>query len=313
MMDILQLQLFASIARTMNFSRTAEQFYITQPAVSHHIKMLENSMGAKLVKRSSHEVSLTKEGEEFLPYVKQILEISTFAENRIQNMAEGRWGHIRIAALSSTSSQLSDCLIRLYEEYNSIQVDVDLLEGSEMINALQKGDYDFYFSVEHMITENKGYEYVVIHKDNLELFVNKKIVDSLNMDDWSTVERFPFVSVPQSDARLSNQMRLICKNRGIKPHIINYYNRAESVVLSVNAGIGIAILPGELGRLYQRPNVVTLPIKGSDSELISVFAWRPSKMTTACNIFKAIRSSCPYKLSYMYCVGSYYCYYLVCY
>lgn len=287
-MDMFQFELFATIARTKNFTRTAEQFYITQPAVSHHIKMLENTLGVKLVKRSSHEVSLTEEGDEFLPYVKQILEIASVAKNRIQNMAEGRWGHIRIAALSSLSNQLSDCLIRLYKDYPSIQVDVDLLEGSDMISALQKGDHDFYFSVEHMITDDKSYEYIVIYKDKLKLFVNKDIIDSIDLNDWTSIGRHPFVSVPQSDARLSNQMRLICKNRGIKPHIINFYNRAESVVISVNAGIGIAILPGELENLYQRPNVITLAIGGSDAELTSVFAWKTGKITTACNLFKEI-------------------------
>ena len=139
-----------------------------------------------------------------------------------------------------------------------------------------------------MITDYKGYEHIIIFKDRLELFVNKNIEASIDLDDWSTVGKQPFVSVPQSDARLSDQVRLICKNRGIKPHIINYYNRAESVVLSVNAGIGIAILPGELGTLYQRPNVVTLPIDGEDAELISVFAWKAGKSTIACNIFKDI-------------------------
>jgi DNA-binding transcriptional LysR family regulator len=287
-MDTMQLEIFASIARTRNFSRSAEQFYITQPAVSHHINMLEKSLGVKLVNRSSHGVSLTEEGQEFLPYVNQILEVSSVAENRIQNMAEGRWGHIRIAALSSTTNQLSDCLVQLYMQYPSIQVDVDLLEGSEMIGALQKGNYDFHFSVEHMVTGSKDYDYTVIYKDRLNLFVNKSVADTIDLKDWSTVERQPFVSVPQSDARLSNQIRLICKNRGIKPHIVNYYNRAESVVLSVNAGIGIAILPGELGRLYQRQNVVTLPIDGSDAELTSVFAWKVGKATTACTIFKDI-------------------------
>lgn len=285
-MDTFQLELFATIARTKNFSRTAEQFYITQPAVSHHIKMLENTMGVKLITRSSHQVALTEAGEEFLPYVKQLLEIASVAENRIQNMAEGRWGHIRIAALSSTSSQLSDCLIRLYAAYPSIQVDVDLLEGSEMISGLQKGNYDFYFSVENMVTEDKAYDHITIFKDRLQLFVNKDIAQTIDLSDWETVGQHPFVSVLQSDARLSSQVRLICKNRGIKPHIINYYNRAESVVLSVNAGIGIAILPGELAHLYQRPNVVTLPIDGEDAELISVFAWKTGKMTTACTIFK---------------------------
>jgi DNA-binding transcriptional LysR family regulator len=287
-MDTIQLRLFESIARTRNFSRTAEQFYITQPAVSHHIKMLENVTGVKLINRSSHEVSLTDEGREFLPYVKQILEISSFAENRIQNMAEGRWGHIRVAALSSTSYQLNDCLIRLYEEHGSIQVDVDLLEGSEMIGALQLGGYDFYFAVEHMLTDDKTYDYVIVQPDRLELFVNKDIADTIDLNDWSTVGCHPFVSVPQSDSRLSNQTRLVCRNRGITPHIINYYNRAESVVLSVNAGIGIAVLPGELGRLYQRPNVVTLPIEGEDAELTYVCVWHKGKLSTACNIFRDI-------------------------
>ena len=200
----------------------------------------------------------------------------------------GDGGHIRIAALSSTSSQLSDCLVRLYREHPSIQVDVDLLEGSDMISALQKGDYDCYFSVEPMVADNREYDYTVIYQDRLKLFVNKDIVHAIDLDDWATVERQPFVSVPQTDARLSSQIRLICRNRGIKPHIINYYNRAESVVLSVNAGIGIAILPGELGRLYQRPNVVTMPIEGDDTLLVSAFAWKSGKMTTACGIFKDI-------------------------
>jgi len=287
-MYTMQLEIFASVARTKNFTRTAEQFYITQPAVSHHIKMLESSIGVKLISRSSHGVVLTAEGREFLPYVNQILEISEAAENRIQNMAEGRSGHIRIAALSSTTNQLSDCLVRLYENYPSIQVDIDLLEGSEMIKALQKGSYDFYFSVEHMVTGTNEYDYTIIYEDRLELFVNKKVVDAIDLDDWSTIGRQPFVSVPNSDARLSNQIRVICKNRDIKPHIINYYNRAESVVLSVNAGIGIAILPGELGRLYQRQNVVTLPIAGDDAELTSVFAWKTGNVNTACNIFKEL-------------------------
>jgi DNA-binding transcriptional LysR family regulator len=287
-MDMAQLEIFSSIAQTMNFTRTAEQFYITQPAVSHHIKMLENSLGVKLVTRSKHGVTLTEEGEEFSLYVKQVLEMLAAAENRIRNMAQGRRGHIRIAALSFTTNQLNDCLVRLYKQYPSIQVDVDLLEGNDMIEALHKNSYDFYFTVENMVTESNEYNYIEICKDCLELFVNKDIAGTIDMKDWTTIEQHPFVSVPKSDARLINMIRVICKHRGIRPNIINYYNRAESVVLSVNAGIGIALLPGELGRLYQRKNVVTFPVEGSDAELFSVFAWKTGKMTTACGNFRDI-------------------------
>ncbi|MCL2201372.1 MAG: LysR family transcriptional regulator, partial [Oscillospiraceae bacterium] len=150
-MELFQLQLFSSIARTLNFSRTAELFFITQPAVSHHVKKLESSLGVKLLKRTSHEVSLTAEGFEFLNYVDQILSISFDAENRMRNMAAGRSGHVRVAALSSASNQVSDSLIRLYDEHPGFQVDVDLLEGTDMLAALQRGSYDFYFAVVSMI------------------------------------------------------------------------------------------------------------------------------------------------------------------
>lgn len=88
-MDTLQLRLFVSIANTLNFSRTAEQFFITQPAVTHHIKMLENSLGVKLLSRTSRKVALSEEGVEFLNYANQALEVISDGENRIQNMAQG--------------------------------------------------------------------------------------------------------------------------------------------------------------------------------------------------------------------------------
>ena len=201
-------------------------------------------------------------------------------------MAHGLSGHIRIAALSSASNQLCDCLINLYSEHPDIQVDIDLLDGPEITHSLQKGNHDFYFAVLNMIPGNSAYSYSVINRKALELFVNKKIAHTIDLNDWSTVAQYPFVSISQSDALLASLIRLICKNRGFEPRIVNYYNRAESVVLSVNAGIGISILQSELGMLYQRPNVVTFPISGEDAEITNIFAWKNDMGTTACKIFK---------------------------
>ena len=46
-MEIFQMKIFASVSKTLNFSKTAEQFFITQPAVSHQIKMLERDLGSR--------------------------------------------------------------------------------------------------------------------------------------------------------------------------------------------------------------------------------------------------------------------------
>jgi len=285
-MDTLSLRIFVSLARTLNFSRTAEEYFFTQPAVSHHIKKLEASIGAKLINRSSHGISLTAEGVEFLPYAKRILDLSDIAENRVINMTEGKVGHVRIAALSSTTTQLCDCLAKFYEAHPNIQVDIDLLDGADLISAIEQDGYDFYFAVDPMITDDARYDKRVIFHDKLAMFINTNIAEKIDINDWSSVAKYPFVSVQPSDIVLTRQVEQVLRNRSCKPHIINYYNRAESVILSVNAGIGSAILPGELGRLYQRPNVVTYPIKGRDTEILTVFAWRRDDPIPACKLFR---------------------------
>ena len=74
-MDTLQLRLFISLSQTLNFTKTANEFYVTQPTVSNYITALESSLGVTLLKRNSHSVSLTPEGKEFVNYANQLLSL----------------------------------------------------------------------------------------------------------------------------------------------------------------------------------------------------------------------------------------------
>ena len=287
-MDVMQLRLFVSAANSLNFSRTAEQFFISQPAVTHSIKILESSLGVRLFNRVSRKISLTAEGLEFLPYAVRALETLSSAEMRLQNMAQGRTGHIRIASLSSRIHQLSDCLLSLQKKYPSIQVDIDFLEGTELVNSLRKGVYDFYFSNSEMLSGAANYAFEPISHEYLDLFVNMEIAGNIDISDWSTIKDYPFVSISRSDAWLTSRIARICKNRGILPNIINYYSRAEAAIVSVNAGIGIAILPRMLHQLYPLPNIVKMQIPGDDADFVNVFAWKREQSTTACQLFREI-------------------------
>jgi len=287
-LNFLQYELFASVARTLNLSKTAQQYHISQPAVSHQLKALEESVGLNLVRRTKRGVVLTDAGRELLPYVQEILAINNQAENRMQNIAAGTVGHIRIAALSSASYQVSDCLVSLFAKRSDIQADITLLEGAELIEALRENSHDFYFGVSPMTPDNMGFESAVIARGQLELFVNRAVAGSINLSDWSTVACQPFVSVPRSDVSLDKKIMTICANRGFEPRIISIYNRAESVVLAVNAGLGVAILPGALRELYQRPNVVTFPIEGEDARADTLFLWNPATLTDTGKVFRDI-------------------------
>ena len=275
-MDTMQLQVFLSLSKTLNFTKTANEFYVTQPTVSNYIKALESSIGVTLLKRDSHSVSLTAEGKEFVAYANQLLSLQAEAENRLRNISEGRRGYIRIAILSSAAKLFSLCLEEFVEKYPGVQVNVDMIEGAEMMSAMDQCAYDVYFAHEHMVSGSSSIDYMVTGTGRMDLVVHRSLADKVDMSDWSNLAGLHFVSALEAGFSLSGQIQRICRSRGITPDIINYYNRADAVLLAVNSGVGIAILPAALIDFYNCPNVVTFPIEGSDALVGSIVAWNRS-------------------------------------
>ena len=150
-------------------------------------------------------------------------------------------------------------------------------EGADMIAAVNQCSYDIYFAHEHMISgSHSSIDYFVTYTSHMDLVVHKNLADRVNMADWSELSDCRFVSALEAGFSLSGQIRRICRNRGIVPDIINYYNRADTVLLAVNSGVGISILPSTLIAFYNWPNVVAFPIEGSDALVSSIVAWNRS-------------------------------------
>ena len=272
-MDTMHLRLFLSLAKTLNFTKTANEFYVTQPTVSNYIKILENNVGVTLLKRDSHSVSLTPEGKEFVAYANQILSLETEAESRLRSISEGRRGYIRIAILSSAAKLFSLCLEEFVQKYPGAQVNVDTLEGADMIAAMNECAYDVYFAHEHMVSSGGGIDYFVIDTSYLDLIVPQSIANQIDMDDWSNLSGYHFAAAIETGFSLSGQIRRICQNRGITPDIINYYNRADTVLLAVNSGVGVSILPHSLVSFFSLPNIVAFPIESGDALVNSIVGW----------------------------------------
>ncbi len=288
-MDMQQLRIFLSISRTLNFTRTAEEFFMTQPTVSNRIRALEEELGAALIKRSPHHVSLTEGGTEFAGYAASILKLEAAAAMRLRNLNADKPGYVRVAMLSSAAPHFSRTLKEFSRCCPRVQVEVAMLEGSEMLRAISRLDYDLYFTNEPMLPRQSGkLAYAVTGVSQLHLFVNKADLPSIVMEDWTTIERHPFVSMQASDFTLSSQIDRVCRNRGVKPEIMNYYNRADMLLLGVDSGAGVAILPPEVAALKCPENVTALPISGEDAALRSVVAWKTDSVNAEADRFRDI-------------------------
>lgn len=75
-MELRHLRSFILVAETASFSVAASRCYLTQSAVSQHIKALEEELKCKLLIRSSHSITLTECGETLFVQAKEILKFS---------------------------------------------------------------------------------------------------------------------------------------------------------------------------------------------------------------------------------------------
>ncbi|BEU03893.1 transcriptional regulator GcvA [Agarivorans sp. OAG1] len=126
------LKAFEAAARHLSFTRAAEELFVTQAAVSHQIKALEEFLGLKLFRRKNRALLLTEEGQGYFLDIKDIFISLTEATDRL--LARGAKGTITVSLQPSFAIQwLVPRLSQFSEMHPDIDVRikaVDLYEGS---------------------------------------------------------------------------------------------------------------------------------------------------------------------------------------
>lgn len=126
------LKAFEAAARNLSFTRAAEELFVTQAAISHQIKGLEEFLGIKLFRRRNRSLLLTEEGQSYFLEIKDIFSAISDATERL--LARSAKGALTVSLQPSFAIQwLVPRLVRFSEAHPDIDVRikaVDLDEGS---------------------------------------------------------------------------------------------------------------------------------------------------------------------------------------
>lgn len=135
-MDIRQLRYFLEVERFGNFTKAAESLRIAQPAVSMAVKKLEEELDLVLFSRQDKKVSLTAEGEIFLPHARRILEDLRGAELEMAELKGLSRGEVRIGITPMISAYFFPDIFRDFKRaYPQLSISV-LGEGSGRIQKM---------------------------------------------------------------------------------------------------------------------------------------------------------------------------------
>ena len=132
------IRAFEAAARHCSFTRAASELHVTQAAISHQVKQLEDWLDLKLFERNGHALALTAEGKAYLPTLSKVLDELAGATARLAGNTLA--GSLRITVLPSFASKwLMPRLGRFRDAYP----DIDLqLTSSTMLCDFSRDDYD---------------------------------------------------------------------------------------------------------------------------------------------------------------------------
>ena len=165
-MEIRHLRFFCVLAEELHFTRSAVLLNVSQPALSHQIKQLEDELGTQLVERTNRRVQLTEAGEVFLVRATRILEQIDQAAREATQVGQGDAGSLVIGAVSTAiSSYLPEILRSFRRESPNIKLDIREMEPGEQVDALHKEMIDI--GLLFLSIQDPAFESVVISRERL--------------------------------------------------------------------------------------------------------------------------------------------------
>lgn len=245
MIDLHKLHVFDTVVQTSRFSTAAERLYITQSAVSQHIKELEASLGQQLFVRGRRGVVLTAQGELLAEYSQKVFALISQAETVLTDVNRLASGKISIGATPGVGIYLlPDWVQRFRTKYPQFTVALQTGVTSQIVNdvmahrldiGIVEGDLDGQHpdKINSQILEEVEQLVVIGFRHP---FWNKEQINLADLNQQSFIMR---QQGSQSRAWLEHTLSA----NGVTPIIGAEFDNLESIKRTVSAGPCLTILP----------------------------------------------------------------------
>lgn len=239
-MTFRQLRIFEAVARNLSFTRAAGELFLTQPAVSMQVKLLEDSAGLPLFEQLGKKIYLTEAGQEMYRYSRAILQQVKEVCDVFSEMRGLQRGRLNIAAVTSSNSFASQVLGAFHKQYPNLSASIRVGNREMVLGLLANNEVDLAImgrpplDLELKRTAFMENPLVVIAPLDHPLAAQKQI----RMEQLSH-ETF-LVREPSSGTR--NDMERFFGRHGIRLKCGIEMSSNESIKEAVQAGLGLAVV-----------------------------------------------------------------------
>ncbi|MEZ4516144.1 MAG: LysR family transcriptional regulator [Chloroflexota bacterium] len=264
MIDLDRLKTFLVAAELLSFTEAAKQLHVSQPTISHHIRLLEKDFGVQLFDREGNSLQLTDAGRMLLPMARQMLHQAMDIRDMMLSLDNEVAGQLYIACSTTAGKYILPLLAaRFRQRHADIQVTILACRYEQLIERLTNGEA--HISVTSSELTESGVQSQPFFEDSITLIVPSS-------HPWATRTSIEPDELPEEPMLIMEPMsgtrRVLLTE--LAKHDIAYddlnilmeIGNAEAIVNTVRQGYGIAFVSNlaaaaqvELGHVVMVPVV----------------------------------------------------------
>lgn len=257
-MELYQLRTFVTVAEERHLTRAADRLFVSQPAISAHIKALEDELGLALFERTPKGMVPTVAGEALAARARHALSAVAEIGLHAQELRGEVIGSVRIG-LNTDASFLKLVELQKLLKARHPRLDLEFLGGTTGANIpkLSKGRLDASFvsgAVDDTVFDSQ-----VLREEEMAIAAPTALRDAIGDADIATLARQPWIH--SSPDRIQHAvMQAMFEPHGFQPARSMLANQKDAVLALVAAGVGLAITrrqdierAAESGAIYAIP------------------------------------------------------------
>lgn len=252
------LWLFQAVAEELHFGRAAARVGMSQPPLTEHIQVLEQSLGVKLFERSRRGTQLTPAGLAILPEVSKFSDYLERLEFAVREAARGQQGLFTIGAVSAVMSDVLPGLVaQLKRDFPGVTVSLKEINTADAVPALRAGEIDLALTRLEERTAS-DIEAVRLHDDRLAIalpvdhkLAGRQRVRLSELADDSFIMFHRHTSPGYFDALLE-----ACRMAGFAPRVVHEVSSVSSQLAFAACGQGVALVPVSFRRVAPQGLVI---------------------------------------------------------
>jgi DNA-binding transcriptional LysR family regulator len=285
-MELRHLRYFVAVVQWKGYREASRHLYIAQPSISEAVSDLEDELGIKLFSREGRAARLTPEGQVFYDEALKTLAQAERSIATAQRAAKGEIGRLGIGFMGFATCLFLPELLRKYKALHpgvSLRLEENVPSGQDI--AFDRGEIDIGFTRPPSADRGSSYESHLLFREPLVVALPKsrKVkAKRIRIADLAgeRIVTFQRASSPE----VFDTIIRVCNDNGFSPRLHNELNNMHSVLATVEAEEGVAIVSASASNL-RADNVSFFRLQPDDVRVDIVAAWKKREPTVALKLF----------------------------